>query len=310
MRDKCKGQVAKFNIPVCNGLLPSVDKLRDEVLRIAEEYAIDSGKTFVIAIDGIDHAARAGKNQTFLSTLPAPNAIPPHVCFLIAGQPLKNYENYPTWIFYGDILCLDVPVVVDTDLIKLLTAINVNFSDCSVKQIAQVIISSTEGNTLSSVFLANECTRFATLDELQARIRATSISDGVSSYYRYIWKSSKNQIPSCYFYTDNGLAVVLSTLIQPITESKLELIFKKFNIPAVCWKRILTSLFPIVVKTGVAYQVFHNDVRIFLESHMRANIDEYISNCSDLADYLFQEKSEAIERHSTGFRLLKSALRK
>lgn len=309
LRDKCKGSIAKYNIPVCNGIIPNVDKLREEVLRIAEEYALNSGKTFVIAVDGIDHALRAGKSKTFLSTLPAPSAIPHNVCFLIAGQSLKNYTGYPLWLSGDDVLRFDVPVVVESDLVQLLAATNVNFSNCTINQIAQVIISSTAGNTLSSVFLAQECTALTTLEALQERINATSISSGLSAYYNYIWESSKKQIPSNYFYTDNSLAVTLSMLSQPISASKLENIFSTYNIPVQCWERILSTLFPIVIKTGNSYQVFHNDVRIFLENYMRTNIDEYKITCSTLADFVFSEQNEAVERHVTGFKFLKSAER-
>lgn len=309
LRDKCKGSIAKYNIPVCNEIISSVDKLRDEVLRIAEEYATDSGKTFIIAIDGIDHAIRAGKKNTFLSTLPDPSSIPKNVCLFIAGQPLINHAGYPQWLFGDGVLLANVPKVVESDLVQLLSAINVNFSNCTINQIAQVIVSSTAGNTLSSVFLAQECTSLVTLEALQERITETSISSGLSAYYNYIWESSKKQIPSDYFYTDNSLAVVLSMLSQPISALKLESIFKSYNIPSQCWERILSTLYPIVIKTGNDYQVFHNDVRIFLENHMRKNNDEYKNTCSTLADYIFNEKSEDIERHLTGFKFLRSAER-
>lgn len=309
LRDKCKGSIAKYNIPVCNGIIPSVDKLREEVLRIANECAVDSGKTFVIAVDGIDHAIRAGKRNTFLSTLPDPSSIPNNVCFFIAGQPLINYTGYPQWLSGDGVLLTDVPKVVESDLVQFLSAINVNFSNCTTNQIAHVIISSTAGNTLSSVFLAQECTSFETLEALQKRITETSISSGLSAYYNYIWESSKKQIPSNYFYTDNSLAVALSMLSQPVSANKLESIFKSYNIPIQCWERILSTLYPIVIKTGNYYQVFHNDVRIFLENYMRTNNDEYKNTCSTLADYVFNEKSEGVERHVTGFKFIKSAER-
>lgn len=309
LRDKCKGNIAKFNIPVCNEIISSVDKLREEVLRIAEEYALSSGKTFVIAVDGIDHAARAGKGQTFLSTLPTPNAVPQHVCFLIAGQPLKNYSNYPQWLSSGDVLHFELPGVVESDVVQLLTEFKVKFSDCTINQIAQVIISSTAGNTLSSVFLSHECTALTTLKQLLERIQDTSISNGITAYYDYIWKSSKAQIPSHYFFADNGLALALAVLSQPFTANKLNIIFDSYNIPVPCWERILSALFPIVIKIGTSYRVFHNDVRIFLENYLHSNADEYKQICSALADYVFREQSEAVERHAIGYKLLKSAER-
>ena len=107
LRDNvCKGHIAEYNIPVCNALIKEIDGLRKEVLRIAKEYVAKHKKTFIIAVDGIDHTARAGKSDTFLETLPCPDEVPDGVCFLIAGQPLKDYEKYPRWLSGDDVLKL------------------------------------------------------------------------------------------------------------------------------------------------------------------------------------------------------------
>jgi len=48
----------KYNVPVAVEAIKSVDKKIEEVLRLAKCLYKKTGKTTVIAVDGIDHAAR------------------------------------------------------------------------------------------------------------------------------------------------------------------------------------------------------------------------------------------------------------
>ena len=96
------GKLSKYRVPVINNLLPQ-EQLRSEFFRIAAEYAQDENSLFIVAIDGIDHAARANVSEnTFLSALPNPEYLPENVKIVIAGQPKEDYRNYPEWLFNNE----------------------------------------------------------------------------------------------------------------------------------------------------------------------------------------------------------------
>lgn len=93
-----KGSLHKYNVPLQNCFM-SLEEMKKRFFEIASAYARDTGCTFVVAIDGIDHAARAGiVSETFLVTLPRPEYIPDNVKLLISGQPQESYPNYPLWL--------------------------------------------------------------------------------------------------------------------------------------------------------------------------------------------------------------------
>ncbi len=76
LRRQLLGKLSKYRVPVINNLLPQ-EQLRSEFFRIAAEYAQDENSLFIVAIDGIDHAARANVSEnTFLSALPNPEYLP------------------------------------------------------------------------------------------------------------------------------------------------------------------------------------------------------------------------------------------
>ena len=190
---------------------------------------------------------------------------------------------------------------------QLIKAKGINFYDCETSQIVDVISEAASGNTLSIVFLVEVCVKLKTLEDLQNHITVSSISSGVEAYYDYLWKKSKESVEDYISYT---ISVCLATLSQPITSEKLIAIFPEYKIVKIKWIRILSKLFPIVTKNNGGYQVFHNDFRIFLEKYIDKESDEYIHICSNLADYVFGNEDEQIERHINGFKFLKAANRK
>lgn len=102
LRRQLLGKLSKYRVPVINNLLPQ-EQLRSEFFRIAAEYAQDENSLFIVAIDGIDHAARANVSEnTFLSALPNPEYLPENVKIVIAGQPKEDYRNYPEWLFNNE----------------------------------------------------------------------------------------------------------------------------------------------------------------------------------------------------------------
>ncbi|MBQ8409949.1 MAG: hypothetical protein IJY39_13900 [Clostridia bacterium] len=114
LRKKFKGHLAEYKVPVSNKLI-SIDKLRGEVMRllgILSQDAVRSGERIYICIDGIDHAARANTDVSFLDSLPTPEELPEGVCFIIVGQPITLYqEQYPLWLSTRtDIEKADMPI--------------------------------------------------------------------------------------------------------------------------------------------------------------------------------------------------------
>ena len=90
LRRLLKGQLKKYEVPVINGFM-ALEEMREHFFKIASKYAADNNSIFVIAIDGIDHAARAGyTSETFLASLPNPEYVPSNVKILLAGQPKGN----------------------------------------------------------------------------------------------------------------------------------------------------------------------------------------------------------------------------
>ena len=84
----------KYNVPLQNCFM-SLEDMKTRFFEIASAYAKDTGCTFVIAIDGIDHAARAGIiSETFLATLPRPEYIPDNIKLFISGQTIGRFEYY------------------------------------------------------------------------------------------------------------------------------------------------------------------------------------------------------------------------
>lgn len=104
IKDKFEGRMEKYNVPVAVEAIKSVDKKMKEVLRLANCLYKETGKATVIAVDGIDHAARAGKKNTFLKTLPSPSRLPEGVVFVLAGQPYSNNPEYPLWLDGNDVI--------------------------------------------------------------------------------------------------------------------------------------------------------------------------------------------------------------
>lgn len=110
------------------------------MLRLANCLYKKTGKLTVIAVDGIDHAARTGKKNTFLKTFPSPNRLPDGVVFLLAGQPYSNNPEYPLWLDGNDVITKAVSALDCDDIKQLLTDCNISLGDATVEEIAEYIL--------------------------------------------------------------------------------------------------------------------------------------------------------------------------
>lgn len=311
LRELLHGQLAKYSVPISNEILGDYKRIQNEVLRIADLYGQEQETPTIIAIDGIDHAARAGENNNFLKTLVPPDSLPSNVCMLIAGQPLESYDLYPDWLSDENKVCkCEVPGIQQKDIIQLLENDKIVVEDCSVERLAEIIGTHVKGNTLSAVFAVYECRNLVTVADIEERLTKAAFADGIQAYYEYIWKMAKKQIPKEHWYVDTMIATMLTMYTKKITAHQMKEVFSEVNLAEVVWKRIFSSMAPLIVYDNGGYRIFHNDVRIYLQRYLKKDIMGYQDACLKLATYLLDSSSDIDARHELGFQLLKSAAHK
>ncbi|WP_312421249.1 hypothetical protein [Anaerospora hongkongensis] len=310
LRGLLKGRLSKYCVPVSNELLASVDEIRIEVLRLSSALADETGMTTVIAIDGIDHAARVGSRNTFLQTLVPPEGVPEKICFLISGQPIHQYDQYPDWLADSDrVLRIDVPSIDEYDIKQLYDKADIKIPQESAEAAVKLINETITGNTLSAVFAIHEAKQCNSIEDLEKQLECKQLSSGISAYYEYIWKSAKENIPAQFFYVDTLLAGVFSLVNKKVTTKLLTEICIQEKISEMAWQRVLQLLYPIVIASDGAFRVFHNDVRIYFEKYIRKDKDSFISVADRLADYYILKSDDIKIKHEIMFGLLKYANR-
>ncbi len=309
LRHLLKGKLAKYEVPISNEILKTTEKLRSEVLRLSNALAEELGRTTVIAIDGIDHAARAGSRNTFLETLIPPEGVPNKVCFLIVGQPIHEYTSYPDWLFEDEVNRITMPRLNENDIRQLTESVEVNLPKELEDPAIKLIHEKTRGNTLSSIYAVHEIKNCISIEEIEECMNRKRLSSGINSYYEYVWKSALENIPEQFFYVDDVLAGILSLINKRITPKTISKICREANISEHAWKRILQKLYPVVVEENGCFSVFHNDIRVYLEKYLRKNNSNFASVSSSIADFFMNENEDPIIRHELVFSLLKYANR-
>lgn len=307
LRELLKGKLSHYKVPVSNELLQSTERLREEVLRLSSALYNETGNTTVICIDGIDHAARAGKRNTFLETLVPPEGVPENVCFLIVGQPIYEYKEYPYFLNSDNVLKIDVPKLKEDDIRQLYCNTSQQIPNEDTNIAIDIINKSSNGNTLSVVFAINEAKMCKNIDELEKCLNAKSISSGISSYYDYIWKSALDNLPSNFFDVDDIVAGVLSLINKKIDATIICDIYDDSTMSKNKWERILQKLYPIVIEEEGYFRVFHNDVRIYLENQLRKRMTSFAKVSEKIANYYIEKSDDARSRHELIFELLKYA---
>ena len=153
-----RGRLAQLQVPVHTASL-SVDDLRAEVVRLADKLGKYQERPFVIAIDGIDHAARAGVGtESLLSSLVPPDQVPFHVAFLIGGQPPEGNPSYPVWLRAptSGVRRIDLPMLEFKDTLELVRARLPKLQPSDQENAARDIWENCQGLTLSTVFAVEE----------------------------------------------------------------------------------------------------------------------------------------------------------
>ena len=311
LRKLFKGKLYEYHVPVSIELIDSVDKLREEVMRLSTAWADITGKPTVIAIDGIDHAARSGEKHTFLQTLLSPETVPANVRFILAGQPVYQFPEYPDFLSDSErIEMMEVPDIQKEDL-ELLYDSNhqvMEYDTTGRSLLINYIADIAKGNTLSAVFAMQEASKYSTFDDYERNSNVRVLSSGIESYYEYIWKRALEQAGDIGYIIDMYLAAAFSIINRKISANLMSEIFGS-DIPVWKWENTMQNLFPIIKYDKFGYSVFHNDVRIYLTSHYKKAKQLIPEISGKIADFLMENQFDAKIKHELVFKLLKDAER-
>lgn len=291
-----KGSLHKYNVPLQNCFM-SLEEMKKHFFEIASAYARDTGCTFVIAIDGIDHAARAGiVSETFLATLPRPEYIPDNIKLLISGQPQESYQDYPLWLKRKDdtVKRLDVPGIERGDILSL---VNQKISDTRSSEynvITDIVEKYAEKNTLAAIFAVYEASQCADAMKLERKLSDRKLSGNIEEYYSNIWNDAVGTLKQ-YDFVDYKLAGVFAFLNERVDGQMLAEIFNELDIPVVAWNNVLKTLKPLIVEEVGKYHVLHNDVKVFLSNIVNIDDEHTQEICNSLTDYYLckDDKSQA-----------------
>src|SRR6266404_2722883 len=309
IRELARGRMAELQIPVHAASL-TVDSLRGHVLRLANALGERQGRPFVIAIDGIDHAARAGATtESFLKSLVPPDQVPPHVVFLIGGQPPDGYPNYPSWLraSCSGVTRIDLPGLEFSDTLALVRARLAETPEGDQLNAARDIWQHCQGHVLSTVFAVEEAVSVAPdLSRLSEQLETRRLASGVEAYYNEIWSSVCRAFP--IDATGVRLAACLCLMPIRVTASMVSAVFQGAEEAALNWSDLLRQLRPLVVEESGGFRVFQNDVRVFLHRIIQAEDNLYRDCAFRLADYLIRAEDVAA-RHQAALNLLVLARR-
>ena len=315
LRKRLKGRLGELGVPVSNKLIP-VDKLREQVIRLlkilAQEAAKEKKRVYV-CIDGIDHAARANTEVSFLNSLPTPEEIPEGVCFIIVGQPITMYQDrYPIWLSTNcDIERIDMPLLNTCDIEQLILSHANQFKN-SANELATLIFQKTEGNNLSAVFAVEEIRSVHSIEDAVAKLQQSGVCGNIQQYYNNIWGYMKKDLASVIripTYPESIIACPL-LLMNGRVNTRILAQALPYGMSQEDWSMVLDRLFPLIVRTEAEgeYTLFHNDFRVYLMGIIHAYQARYKQIALALAEYLLQN-NEGLLSYTMGIPLLQCAER-
>lgn len=311
-RQLFSGKLYKYKVPVSIEMIDSIEKLRQEVIRLAVSWSKILGKPSVIVVDGIDHAARSGEKNTFLKSLFLPEAIPENVRFLLVGQPVHQFAEYPNFLSDSErIEVAEVPNIQIDDLELLYTSKKdkMRYDELNKSLLLKYIAEKAKGNTLSAVFAMQEATMYGTFEEFEKGSNVNILASGIEEYYEYIWKSALKQTGNDLFVIDMYLTAIFSLINRKIDAKAMNDVFNDMGMSVWQWENILQNLFPIINYDNCGYSVFHNDIRIFLFQHYNKARELTQTISSKIADFLVNSDFDIKIKHEMIFKLLKDAKR-
>lgn len=305
-----KGSLHKYNIPLQNCFM-SLEEMKNRFFEIASAYARDTGCTFIVAIDGIDHAARAGiASETFLTTLPRPEYIPDNIKLLISGQPQESYPNYPLWLKKKDnnVKKLDVPGIERDDILSLVTQKISDARSSEYNAITDIIEKYSEKNTLAAIFAVHEACQCENAMELERKLSDRKLSGNIEEYYFTIWDNAVGTI-SQYNFVCYKLAGVFAFFNERVDGQMLSEIFPELAIPVSDWYNLLKTLKPLIVEESGKYQVLHNDVKVFLSNIVNIDDEHTQEIANALTNYYLKKEDRSQAFYFDIVRLMSMAKR-
>lgn len=274
LRRGLRGRLKAYSVPVRDELL-DWPEARNHVLRLASRIGKELERPFVIAIDGIDHAARAQltdpvRSREFFASLPTPEEVTNSgIRLLLAGQPASDYPQYPGWLRArsSSVEQLSFGPLEFGDVLLLLQSSAPAFPESQRDPGARVILEITGGNTLGVVFACAEAANCDNAESLRSRLLNRELHSGITAYYRNIWDH-------CVRGVSQEVAIVLAGAIalarERITGTLLASAFSGLGQSAQTWNLLLGRLGPLLVEEGGGYRIRHNDLRVFLQGHLNS----------------------------------------
>lgn len=258
--------LSELSVPVWLGDMPWLIA-REHVLRIGSELGKRWGRSFVICIDGIDHAARARRRHLpeFLQTLPSPSAIPPHVRFLLAGQPADAYPEYPSFLKqeHAAVKIHFLDILSDEDIRELWRASKPQISYQSEDAIIRLLQEKAQCRTLPTVYAVEDIRTSTTFSSAVSVLNARPLADSLNNYYDSIWSVSTETISN-----RNRLAAAFVLLRERPTGKLMASAFSEVGKSTVEWMDIMRRLRPLVRETDQGFEMLHNDLRVHLEASL------------------------------------------
>lgn len=314
LRDASELSGEKPRIPIINELCND-DELRSEVLRLAGLLSTRRGSRTILAIDGIDHAARAKEKLTFLRHLPSPTSIPDGVLILVSGQPANLYSSYPQWLRgeHAGVEVVSLPNI-DADDVSALLVERTGFSGHDSLVLSNEIINITNGNTLSVMYAVN-----AVADEMDCgravdKLRSLGLSENVEEYYESIWQKADDEIQRHHGNGSNALGLIASSMhlldgaIYPgLLCNAFPDVFSEEYVVA----RDISILSPLLRKCADGSTCpIHNDFRLFVSSKaLEPGMEGYLRFASNnLADAALGMEGDVV-RSCYSIRLLAASRR-
>lgn len=315
LRRGLRGKLRNYQVPLRNDLLEWVEA-RTHVLRIAERLGREMGRPFVIAIDGIDHAARAmrydgAQAKDFFASLPSPEEVDGKpVRLLLAGQPPDAYPEYPVWLRTKNpkVQSLGIGRLDAGDILVLLRDSKSQIPAEQEAAAVRLIEAGARGNTLAVVFAVAEARTCNAVEELQARLDNRHLGEGLQNYYCSIWEHALNRGPNPPVGMNLALATALCLTAERLSGSLMASAFAALGLSREQWHLLLCSLGPLVVEESGGFRVLHNDVRIFLHG-LLGNLPAAArrQSASLLADHYLKPECNRWFAHKSLRRLLRDA---
>jgi hypothetical protein len=274
LRHGLRGRLRSYEVPIRDSFLEWT-QARQHVLRLASRLSQEGKRPFIIAIDGIDHAARAARHspalaRAFFESLPSPDEVSgTGIRLLIAGQPPEYYAEYPAWLRSNDALVrrIDLPRLTERDISTLFLSAAPLFPVEQRHAAVRVIQEITQGNTLAVVFAVAEATECESADGLQTQLTQRRLQDGLTAYYRNLWQHGFTALGLAPLGTDVALSCSICLLREDLTSEILATAFQEL-LSRLQWSLLLAQLSPLLVQSGGRYRLRHNDFRVFLQSRL------------------------------------------